>query len=137
MQTRVFTNREYTGPYSMSYNRPCPVRLPLISVALQSNKNKISSGLFVGPLRRRHNQICALKSPAEAGEIKLEGDGSSVATWRAFWSVVSASTWLGTFGAAAAFVLTQEALLIGFPVTLPLIALFASRQVERIDVKVS
>ena len=42
------------------------------------------------------------------------------------------SAWLGTVGTAVAFVLTQEAMLAAAPVVLPLIALYASRQRERL-----
>lgn len=52
--------------------------------------------------------------------------------WRTFWTAVDASAWLGTVGAAVAFVLTQEAMLAAAPVVLPLLALYASRQRERL-----
>lgn len=45
---------------------------------------------------------------------------------------MDASAWLGTVGASVAFVLTQEALLAAAPIVLPLLALYASRQRERL-----
>ncbi len=52
--------------------------------------------------------------------------------WRTFWTAVDASAWLGTVGASVAFVLTQEAMLVAAPIALPLLALYASRQRERL-----
>lgn len=52
--------------------------------------------------------------------------------WAKFWAAVDASAWLGTVGAAAAFVITQEAMLAAAPVVLPLLALYASRQRARL-----
>jgi hypothetical protein len=54
--------------------------------------------------------------------------------WRTFWTAVDTSAWLGTVGTAVAFVLTQEAMLAAAPVVLPLLALYASRQRERLAV---
>jgi hypothetical protein len=45
---------------------------------------------------------------------------------------VDTSAWLGTVGTAVAFILTQEAMLAAAPVVLPLLALYASRQRERL-----
>jgi hypothetical protein len=45
---------------------------------------------------------------------------------------VDTSAWLGTVGSAAAFLITQEAILAAAPVVLPLLALYASRQRERL-----
>lgn len=55
--------------------------------------------------------------------------------WKAFWSTVDAGAWLGAVASAAAFVVTQEALLIAGPLVLPLIALYASKEKNSIDVK--
>jgi len=55
--------------------------------------------------------------------------------WRYFWSTVDAGAWVGTIGTAVAFLLTQEALLVGGPVLLPLIALYASRERSRLDIQ--
>ena len=53
--------------------------------------------------------------------------------WRAFWSTVDTGAWLGTVGTGIALLLTQEALLLGGPILLPLVALYASRQRTRLD----
>ena len=55
------------------------------------------------------------------------------AGWSSFWATVDAGAWLGTMGTAIAFLITQEAMLIGGPVILPLIALYASKQRGRLD----
>ncbi|KAI8101396.1 hypothetical protein M9435_001502 [Picochlorum sp. BPE23] len=55
--------------------------------------------------------------------------------WKAFWSTVDAGAWLGAVASAAAFVVTQEALLIAGPLVLPLIALYASKEKNSIDAK--
>ena len=57
------------------------------------------------------------------------------AGWKAFWSTVDAGAWLGAVASAAAFVVTQEALLIAGPLVLPLIALYASKEKSSIDAK--
>lgn len=43
---------------------------------------------------------------------------------------------LGSIGGAVAFILTQEALLVGLPVVLPLLALYASRRHEQLRLEV-
>ncbi|KAH7616100.1 hypothetical protein NADE_000934 [Nannochloris sp. 'desiccata'] len=53
--------------------------------------------------------------------------------WRSFWATIDAGAWLGTVGSAVAFLLTQEALLVGGPILLPIIALYASKQRGRLD----
>lgn len=53
--------------------------------------------------------------------------------WRSFWATVDAGAWLGAVGTAIAFLLTQEAMLVGGPIVLPLIALYASKQRGRLD----
>lgn len=67
--------------------------------------------------------------PAAASEPADAGSG-----WRTFWTAVDTSAWLGTVGTAVAFILTQEAMLAAAPVVLPLLALYASRQRERLAV---
>ena len=57
--------------------------------------------------------------------------------WRTFWTAVDTGAWLGALGTAAAFVATQEALLIAGPVILPIIALYASKEKSSIDAKKS
>lgn len=55
--------------------------------------------------------------------------------WRSFWAAVDAGAWLGALGTAAAFVATQEALLIAGPLILPIIALYAGKEKSTIDEK--
>lgn len=43
---------------------------------------------------------------------------------------------LGAVGAAAAFLITQEAMLAAAPVALPLLAIYAGRQRERLQAEV-
>jgi hypothetical protein len=68
------------------------------------------------------------KEPAAAAP-PAQAPGSG---WRTFWAAVDTSAWLGTVGSAAAFLITQEAILAAAPVVLPLLALYASRQRERL-----
>ena len=52
--------------------------------------------------------------------------------WRqGLWTAVDLTATLGSIGGAIAFVLTQEAMLVGLPVVLPLLALYASRKREK------
>ena len=52
--------------------------------------------------------------------------------WRqGLWTAVDLTATLGSIGGAVAFVLTQEAMLVGLPVVLPLLALYASRKREK------
>ena len=57
--------------------------------------------------------------------------------WRTWWTVVDAGAWMGALGTAAAFVVTQEALLIVGPLILPLVALYASKEKSSIDARQS
>ncbi|GAB4815945.1 hypothetical protein N2152v2_002991 [Parachlorella kessleri] len=52
--------------------------------------------------------------------------------WATFWGAVDKGAWLGAIGTAAAFIITQEAILASAPVALPLLALYASKQRERL-----
>lgn len=47
------------------------------------------------------------------------------------WTAIDLTATLGSVGGAIAFVLTQEAMLVGLPVVLPLLALYASRKREK------
>lgn len=92
------------------------------------------------PLRLLKAPVAAARSEArsEGGRRQPAASGGTAAGgggWRTFWTAVDASAWLGTVGAAVAFVLTQEAVLAGAPVVLPLLALYASRQRERLAVE--
>ena len=52
--------------------------------------------------------------------------------WKqSLWTAVDLTATLGSVGGAIAFVLTQEAILVGLPVVLPLLALYASRKREK------
>lgn len=82
---------------------------------------------LAGPRRRASGPISASATPS-GGPPTRPSPG-----WRAFWATVDTSAWLGTVGTAVAFLLTQEALLVGGPIVLPLIALYASRQCGRLD----
>jgi len=52
------------------------------------------------------------------------------------WSTLDVTATLGSIGGAVAFILTQEAMLVGLPVVLPLLALYASKRRESIKVQV-
>jgi hypothetical protein len=60
-----------------------------------------------------------------------DSSGEEDAGWRErLWDALDVGATLGSIGGAVVFVLTQEALLVGLPVVLPLLALFASRRRE-------
>lgn len=69
----------------------------------------------------------------------VDGDASHVPGigWKVFWSTVDTGAWLGAIGTAAAFVVTQEVMLVAGPLLLPLVALYASNERNRIQVKAS
>jgi hypothetical protein len=69
---------------------------------------------------------------AQSGPKKVQITKPSPA-WRSFWATIDAGAWLGTVGSAVAFLLTQEALLVGGPILLPIIALYASKQRGKLD----
>lgn len=73
---------------------------------------------------------CAIPSPSPSSRETPNG-------WRTWWSVVDAGAWMGALGTAAAFVATQEALLIVGPLLLPLVALYASKEKSSIDTRQS
>lgn len=99
---------------------PCPCHI-LHSARLSSLPGYVQRpqriGLNVIARSKRQNE--PVKQPSNA--------------WRSFWATVDTGAWLGTVGTAIAFVLTQEAMLVGGPIVLPLIALYASRQRGRLD----
>jgi hypothetical protein len=53
--------------------------------------------------------------------------------WRGIWGAVDTGAWVGTVATTLAFLLTQEALLVAGPLLLPLLALYAGRQRQRLD----
>lgn len=93
------------------------------------------------PAVRLCRSAAATRSTAPSGGGRPDHAASAASTppaqtpgsgWRTFWTAVDASAWLGTVGASVAFVLTQEAMLVAAPIALPLLALYASRQRERL-----
>lgn len=71
---------------------------------------------------------------ASSGQFPSSADDRS--TQRNLWAAVDVAGWLGSVAGAAAFVLTQEMWLVGLPVVLPLVALYASRRVESLAAQV-
>ena len=62
----------------------------------------------------------------------LARSGQEGRDWKeGLWTAVDLTATLGSVGGAIAFVLTQEAILVGLPVVLPLLALYASRKREK------
>jgi len=78
------------------------------------------------PIRLR----CIITARSGPNREKITKPSSA---WRSFWATIDAGAWLGTVGSAVAFLLTQEALLVGGPILLPIIALYASKQRGRLD----
>jgi hypothetical protein len=71
--------------------------------------------------------------PPRAIQEREKDESSSIQGWRLFWGAVDTTAWLGAVGAAAAFVITQEAMLVAAPLVLPLLALYASKQLQVLD----
>ena len=71
----------------------------------------------------------ATSSPPARPALKPSG-------WATFWGAVDKGAWLGAIGTAAAFIITQEAILASAPAALPLLALYASKQRERLTAEV-
>lgn len=71
---------------------------------------------------------CAAASPSITTEQDAGGGGGG---WKlGLWTALDVTATLGSVGGAVAFVLTQEVMLVGLPIVLPLLALYASRQRE-------
>lgn len=83
-------------------------------------------------LHRRCPHTAYRKRPGRAFQhvnAQLDRQGKD---WRqGLWTAVDLTATLGSVGGAIAFVLTQEAMLVGLPVVLPLLALYASRKREK------
>ena len=60
----------------------------------------------------------------------MESKGSGRGWKLGMWTALDVTATLGSVGGAVAFILTQELMLVGLPVLLPLLALYASRQRE-------
>ena len=94
--------------------------------------------------RRRRTRIVERKHAVTTLQAVHKDDGEQVDAsvvdqggWRTFWSLVDTSAWLGAVGTAVGFLITQEIALIGGPLVLPLIALYASRRRTQMDSRAS
>ena len=90
-------------------------RLPLRNALLQ---RRYKSGVFVASAG--HSQDLPIKS---AQQLRL-------------WTAVDATATIGSIAGALAFFVTSEALLAGIPVILPLLAWYADRRKESLQVEV-
>ena len=52
------------------------------------------------------------------------------------WTAIDAAATLGSIAGALAFIITSEALLVGIPVVLPLVAWYAGRQQQNLQIEV-
>jgi len=69
--------------------------------------------------------------------VGASGEEEREVAWQErLWGAVDIGATLGSIGGAVAFILTQEALLVGLPVVLPLLALYASRRHEQLRLEV-
>lgn len=73
---------------------------------------------------------CARALPPDAGSDTGPNPG-----WQTFWTTLDVTAWLGTVGSALAFIITGEMMLTAAPVLLPILALYASRQRERLAIQ--
>lgn len=85
-----------------------------------------------GIVSRNSRLSVSASSKRDQGITDVPGTG-----WKVFWSTIDVGAWMGALSSAAAFVVTQEILFITGPLILPLLALYASNERNRIDVKVS
>ena len=74
--------------------------------------------------------------PQRASSASSAGPPPKPSGWATFWGAVDKGAWLGAIGTAAAFIITQEAILASAQVALPLLALYASKQRERLTAEV-
>lgn len=87
------------------------------------------SGLRLQPMHRA--------GPKSAGALPHESDPDlgSHPGWQTFWTTLDVTAWLGTVGSALAYIITGEMMLTAAPVLLPILALYASRQRERLALR--
>ena len=109
-------------PALLRPNRPAAPQLPGLAAAARGGRGDGSGGA---------DRRAATTPPARPSQAAAP-PSADASGWRTFWAAVDASAWLGTVGTAAAFLITQEAMLAAAPVVLPLLALYASRQRERL-----
>ena len=116
-------------------------------VKLVHSRKKTSWGFLVSKVGRSSTgercpaassvkQIISCRSSLSTSEAGGNREGSQPDWKLLLWSTLDVTATLGSIGGAVAFVLTQEAMLIGLPVILPLLALYASRRRESIKVQV-
>lgn len=98
-----------------------------------SGKGKFS---FVGTRTRGGTKSEVLRSSSEARGAEGHDIGRGWDWKLLLWSTLDVTATLGSIGGAVAFILTQEAILVGLPVVLPLLALYASKRRESIKVQV-
>ena len=92
-------------------------------------------GAFYRLPHRFYKQNCAGIRAQNRPDVYSPSPQQHQLGWKVFWSTVDVGAWMGALGSAAAFVVTQEALLVAGPLILPLIALYASNERNRIDAK--
>lgn len=103
---------------------------------IRQSNTRVASLLHKTSLSVPHRRHCGRRmkytSPVAAQPERPGKD------WKqSLWTAVDLTASLGSVGGAIAFVLTQEAMLVGLPVVLPLLALYASRKREEIAREVS
>ena len=115
-------------------------------------KSRPGPGPAGSPLQpRRRTAVAARRTQRDLDDWTTDADGPGVQARRPvgrgepregsgwqqqLWGAVDVGATLGAVGGAVAFVLTQEALLVGLPVVLPLLALYASRRHAQLRLEV-
>lgn len=101
------------------------------------------TGLVLHHIHSRRTNLChrissqpTLRSPYRTRSVRVaplaaQPDRQGQDRKQVLWTAVDLTATLGSVGGAIAFVLTQEAMLVGLPVVLPLLALYASRKREK------
>lgn len=99
------------------------------SRARYCGRNKLRSPVVLASIERHDREELIAESQ------RIEARQRSVQ--ETIWTALDVGATLGAVGGAVAFVLTEEVILVGLPVILPLVAFFASRQRERLRLEAS
>lgn len=120
--------------------------------SVELRRCRLSPGRAGSPLRPpRQTAVAARRPQRDLDDWTADADGPRLQARRPagrgapeegsgwqqrLWGAVDVGATLGAVGGAVAFVLTQEALLVGLPVVLPLLALYASRRHAQLRLEV-
>ena len=105
-------------------------------VSLQIGRSSTPKQSFSKSRHSVVNKRWLCRAFAQESEAKREPQDQGPNWKLLLWGTLDVTATLGSVGGAVAFILTQEAMLIGLPLVLPLLALYASRRRESLKVEV-